>query len=144
MPTRASISASAVAFLFAATPAFAAGTVCPETAAATQSGAAPSADWSVSYSTAPLQLEMVTFYDGPPKDEASLVYDDFRTMKDSAVATWKFAKGTRGYWVKCSYRGTTMELSKALPPSVSTCRVTYNREAGLPTGLPAVKQIDCR
>ena len=118
--------------------------LCPETVTARQTGAAPAPGWSVSYSAAPLQLEMVTFYDGPPKEEASLVYDDFKTLKDSALATWRFSKAPRGYWVKCSYRGTTLELSKPLPPSISSCRVTYDRQVGLASGLPGIKSIDCR
>jgi hypothetical protein len=134
----------ACAALFASAPVFAADSLCPETVNTRQTGAAPAPDWSVSYSTSPNQLEMVTFYSGPPKDEASLVYDDFVSGKDSSLATWKFPKDPSGYWVKCSYRGTTLELSKALSPTVSSCRVTYNRDAGLPSGLPAIRSIACR
>jgi len=134
----------ACAALFAAAPVFAADSLCPETVNTRQTGTAPAPDWSVSYSTSPNQLEMVTFYNGPPKDEASLVYDDFVSIKDSSLATWKFPKDPRGYWVKCSYRGTTLELSKALSPTMSSCRVTYSRDAGLPSGLPPIRSIACR
>ena len=134
----------ACAALFASAPVFAADSLCPETVNTRQTGAAPAPDWSVSYSTSPNQLEMVTFYSGPPKDEASLVYDDFVSIKDSSLATWKFPKDPRGYWVKCSYRGTTLELSKALSPTMSSCRVTYSRDAGLPSGLPPIRSIACR
>lgn len=137
--------------LFVATSSFivvqasAADSLCPETVSTRQAGTAPSPDWSVSYNAAPNQLEMVTFYNGPPKDEASLVYDEFATAKNATtIATWKFEKDPRGYWVKCSYRGTTLEISKQLPATVSLCRVTYNREAGLPSGLPAIRNIACR
>jgi hypothetical protein len=112
------------AALLAAAPAFAADSLCPETVNTKQAGAPPAPEWSVSYSTAPNRLEMVTFYSGPPKDEASLVYDAFVNSKDSSLATWKFPRDARGYWVKCSYRGTTLELSKPLASSVSSCRVT--------------------
>jgi hypothetical protein len=132
------------AALFAAAPVFAADSLCPETVSAKQAGTAPAPEWSVSYSTSPNQLEMVTFYSGPPKDEASLVYDDFVSGKDSSLATWKFPRDARGYWVKCTYRGTTLELSKPLPSTLSSCRVTYNRDAGLPSGLPAIPSIGCR
>lgn len=132
------------AALLAAAPVFAADSLCPETVSTKQAGTAPAPEWSVSYSTALNQLEMVTFYSGPPKDEALLVYDDFVSGKDSSSATWKFPKDPRGYWVKCSYRGTTLELSKPLASSVSSCRVAYNRDAGLPSGLPAIRSIACR
>jgi hypothetical protein len=133
----------ATATVIAPLPASAADSLCPDTVSVTQSGVAPPG-WSASSSKTPIQLEMVTFYNGPPKDEASLVYDDFKRAKDSSIATWKFPKDPREYWVKCSYRGTTLELSKALPPAVSTCRVTYDREAGPPSGLPAIKSIACQ
>lgn len=87
---------------------------------------------------------MVTLYSGPPKNEASLDYDEFVSTNDSSVATWKFPKDPQGYRVKCSYRGTTLELSKPLPSPVSSCRVIYDREAGLPSGLPAIKRIACQ
>jgi len=134
----------AAAALFAAAPVFAADSLCPESVDTRQTGTAPAPEWSVSYSGSPNRLEMVTFYSGAPKDEASLVYDDFVSNKDSSLATWKFPRDARGYWVKCSYRGTTLELSKPLSATVSSCRVTYDRDAGLPSGLPAIRSIVCR
>jgi hypothetical protein len=130
--------------LMAAPLAVAADSLCPETVAVKQTGAAPAPEWSVSYRATPIELEMVTFYSGPPKEEASLVYDDFVRAKDSSVATWKFPKDARGYWVKCSYAGTTLELSRALPPTVSSCRVTYDRQASSPAGLPTIRRIACQ
>jgi hypothetical protein len=134
---------AALAFI-AALPVSAADSLCPDTVSVRQSGAAPAPDWSVSYSAAPLQVEMVTFYSGPPKEEASLVYDTWVNAKDTSTATWKFLHDARGYWIKCSYRGTTMELSKALPATLSSCRVTYDRQATSSSGLPAIKGIACR
>jgi hypothetical protein len=130
--------------LLATFSASASDSLCPDAVSVKQAGAAPAPEWSVSYSATATELEMVTFYSGPPKDEASLVYDDFAKAKDSSIATWRFPKDPRGYWVKCSYRGTTLELSKALPPTVSSCRVTYDRQAASPAGLPAIKHIACQ
>ena len=121
----------------------AADSLCPETVSAKQTGASPAPEWSVSYSNMPSQLEMITFYNGPPKDEASLVYDRLVRAKDSSTAMWKFVQDPRGYWVKCSYRGTTLELSKPLPSTVSRCRVTNDREVGLPSGFPGIKHVAC-
>ena len=132
------------ATLLTTSSASAADSLCPDTVSVKQTGAPPAPEWSLSYSGAPSELEMVTFYNGPPKEEASLVYDDFVRGKDSSTATWKFPKDPRGYWVKCSYRGTSLELSKALPPSVSSCRVNYERQAASPSGLPAIKRIACQ
>jgi hypothetical protein len=138
------ISFAVAVTLLAALPASASDSLCPDAVNVKQTGAAPAPEWSVSYSGTANELEMVTFYSGPPKDEASLVYDDFVNAKDSSTATWKFPKDPRGYWVKCSYRGTTVELSKALPPTVSSCRVAYDRQAASPAGLPAIKRIACQ
>ena len=124
--------------------AIAADSLCPETVSVKQTGAPPAPEWSVSYSNVPSQLEVITFYSGPPKDEASLVFDSLVRTKDSSIATWKFAQDPRGYWVKCSYRGTTLELSKPLPSTVSQCRVTYDRDVGSPSGLPAIKRMVCQ
>ena len=128
--------------LVAAIPVFAADSICPDTVSVTQTGTAPAPEWTVSYSATPVQVEMVTFFNGPPKEEASLVYDTWANAKDTSVATWRFPKDSRGYWIKCSYRRTSMELSKALPPTISSCRVTYDRQSSSSSGLPAVGRID--
>lgn len=134
-----------LALLGAAVPlAAAAGSLCPDTVSVKQTGAAPAPEWAVSYSSLPNHLESVTFYNGPPQDGASLVYDDRVKAKDSVRATWRFPKDPRGYWVQCAYRGTTLELAKALPATVSSCRVTYDREASSAAGLPAIKDIACQ
>jgi len=135
---------AALAALATALPAFAADALCPDSVSVRQTGAAPTPEWSVSYSALPNRLQMVTFYSGPPKDEASLVYDDFVNAKDSSTATWKFPKDARGYWVVCSYAGTTLELAKALPATLSSCQVVYDRTTASPSGLPAIKRIVCR
>jgi hypothetical protein len=75
----------------------AADSLCPETVSVKQTGAGPAPEWSVPYSTTPIQLEMITFYNGPPKDEVSLVYDTWTNAKDSPTASWKFPKDARGY-----------------------------------------------
>ena len=80
----------------------------------------------------------------PPRADTSLVFDDFVRGWDSATATRKVPKDPRGYSVKCSCRATTLEPSKPLPPAVSSCRVKYDRQAALPSGLPAIKRVACQ
>jgi hypothetical protein len=135
---------TAAAALFVAIPASGADSLCPDTVSVKQAGTTPAPEWSLSYSTAPTRLEMVTFYNGPPKDEASLAYDSWTDAKETSTAVWKLPKDARGYWIKCSYSGTTLELSKALPPPVSSCRVTYERQAASMAGLPAIKRVACQ
>jgi len=135
---------AAAATCTAVLSASAADSLCPESVSVKQTGVVPAPEWSMSYSAAPIQLEMVTFYSGPPKDEASLVYDTWTNAKDASTAAWKLPKDPRGYWIKCSYRGTTVEVAKALPPTMSSCRVTYERQAASAAGLPVIKRIACQ
>jgi len=117
--------------------------LCPDSVMVRQSGSAPSSQWTVSYRAAAPALESVTFFNGPPDEEASLAYDRIVDSKDTSLATWTFPKDARGYWVKCSYRDTTLELSQALPSTISACRVAYDRQASSASGLPAIKRITC-
>lgn len=143
-PHLLAFSLAGVATLIAVVPASASDTLCPDVVKVQQTGAAPAPEWTVSYSTLPNRIEMVTFYSGPPQDRASLVYDDWVNANDASHATWKFPKDPRGYWVECAYRGTTLQLSKALPPTVSSCRVTYDRQAASAAGLPSIKSVACQ
>ncbi len=117
---------------------------CPETINVDQKAIPPSAEWSVSYDSLPHVLEMVTFFSGPPQNNASLVYDKKSKTKGGWVGTWNFPKDAGGYWIQCSYRGTRAELSKRLPDSVSVCRVTYDDGSRFPSGLPVIQKIECR
>jgi len=87
---------------------------------------------------------MVTFFDGPPDDQASLVYDDFAKEKDSSIATWQLPRNPRGYWIKCSYSNTTLELARSLPEATASCQVTYSRAATSGQGLPLIERIACQ
>jgi len=135
-------------FVFALTLAgisFAAdGAWCPDTIKVDQKAIPPSPEWSVSYNSLPHQLETVTFFSGPPQENASLVYDEKSKTKGGWVGTWSFPREAGGYWIRCSYEGTRAELSKRLPDSVSVCRVTYNDGSLFPSGLPVIRKIECR
>jgi hypothetical protein len=120
------------------------GLLCPETVQVRQSSAPALQGWSVSYSEAPNRLEMVTFFNGPPEEQASLVYDRWTDGKGISTATWSLPRDARGYWVRCSYSGTSVELSKRLAPEISSCQVIYQRQAHGVAGLPAIERIACR
>ena len=117
---------------------------CPETIKVDQKAISPSPEWTVSYSSQPHQLEMVTFFSGPPQEMASLVYDKKSKTKGGWTGTWNFPKDGGGYWMQCSYAGTRAELSKRLPESVRVCRVTYDEGLHSMSGLPAIRKIECR
>jgi hypothetical protein len=117
---------------------------CPDTIKVDQKAIPPSPEWSVSYNSLPHQLEMVTFFSGPPQEKGSLVYDEKSKVKGGWVGTWNFPRDAGGYWIQCSYRGTRAELSRPLPNSVSICRVTYDDGSRFPSGLPVIRKIECR
>lgn len=119
-------------------------TFCPRTIKVEQKAISPSQEWKISYDPFPNQLEMVTFFSGPPEEEASLVYDKKTKIKGGWIGTWNFPKDPAGYWILCSYQGTRAELSRRLPDSVSVCRVTYDEGVHSVSGFPAIRKIECR
>ncbi len=99
--------------------------------------------WSPMLDDAPHRLAGVTFYDGPPAEKASLVYDQIKHGKGEDIATWTFAKQEdRRTWLVCSYSGTAVELSRTLPPHITTCLVAYDTQQQI-AGLPVIKRIAC-
>ncbi len=116
---------------------------CPPSIKVEQKAISPSQEWNVSYNPLPADLEMVTFFSGPPEENASLVYDKKTKVKGGWVGTWKFPKDPAGYWLRCSYRGTQAELSRRLPDSISACRVTYDETMHSAAGLPVIRKMEC-
>ena len=86
----------------------------------------------------------VTFFDGPPSEDASLVYDSESRAGQKRIATWRFAPDNkRAVWMQCSYAATTVVLSKRLPDKVSECTVTYQSDVSI-AGMPQVTAIRCK
>ena len=117
---------------------------CPGTVTVDEKVTSPPPEWRLSYSPLPRRLEMVTFFNGPPAEDASLVYDKRSKTKGGWIGTWQFPKDEKGYWIRCSYEGTRAELSRRIPDSVSICRVTYDDGSLFASGLPVVRKIECR
>lgn len=104
----------------------------------------PLAGWSAAYDTAPHQLAGITFYDGPAKENASLVYDDITKRAGNQIARWHFAPTAgRPIWIACRYAATAVVLTRALPATVSGCTVTYDSRQ-LVAGEPAIENISCK
>ena len=89
------------------------------------------------------QLAFVTFFDSPPDERVSLKYSSEGKRKGGWIATWALAANSRGYWIQCGYDNTTTVLSRRLPATVTTCKVTYERKTQVGSGLPAVKHVAC-
>jgi hypothetical protein len=121
-----------------------ASTLCPETINVHQTGSGLPAGWSVSYSKSPVQLEIVSLYIGPPKDGVPLGFDAMVNTMDGSVVNWQIPKDSRAYWIKCSYNGTTLELSKELPRTLSTCVVSLDRQTGTASAQQHIKALACK
>ena len=145
--------ASAVALMLRATPVEAAPpkaapepqgpSLCPETVKVEQRVVETPQGWGAGLSDTKSAIAMVTFFDGPPTERASLKYDTELKQRGGWVATWTLAPNTRGYWIQCAYDNTTAVLSRRLPESVKTCAVTYERNTKAASGLPLVKHVGC-
>lgn len=115
---------------------------CPRTLAVEQKATAPPG-WSAADDGSPHRLAGVTFFDGPPADLASLKYDDEASAEKEWTGIWHFEPNPRGFWITCTYSGTSIVLSRRLPAEVKVCRVTY--EKGSREGpVGDIKRIDCR
>lgn len=117
---------------------------CPATISARQRLNAPVAGWTAMEDDTPHSLAGITFYDGPPSEKASLVYDRITHGKTEQVATWTFAaQKDRPIWLACSYGGTSIQLTKALPTTITTCSVSYDPQQSI-DGMPVIKRIACK
>jgi hypothetical protein len=116
---------------------------CPASVAVRQAATAP-AGWAVAYDQKANGLAMVTFFEGPPAELASLVYDEQTSKGGEIRAVWRFPAGNKGIWMSCAYDGTRVVLSRQLPASVRTCTVKYDKTSASGGGLPAVRGIGCQ
>lgn len=117
---------------------------CPDVITTRQELTSSPSGWSPMLDDTPHNLAGITFYDGPPAEKASLAYDHLKHGKAEDLATWTFTKQEdRRIWLVCSYAGTAVELSRTLPPQITTCTVTYDPQTQI-AGLPSIKKIACR
>jgi hypothetical protein len=123
-------------------PALAGEVHCPETVSVNQSLAKPEPGWKPGTAALPIILAGVTLFDGPPEQQASLVYDRETLLHGKQVATWRFGPNS-GIWLSCQYSGTVIVLSRALPKNTTVCSVTYNPKQTV-AGLPLVEKIACQ
>jgi len=117
---------------------------CPATVAVEQRASAPAPDWTVSYSGYETAVAGVTFFDGPPSQQASLVPDSEKPSGDNIIQVWQLAKSDRGYWIQCNYANTTAQISRRLA-GVSRCDVVldHNMRFG-GGGGNVVKSVNCK
>jgi hypothetical protein len=87
---------------------------------------------------------MVTFFDGRPEEQASLVYDEIVATKDGSRATWRLQPDSaRGYYLVCTYEKPAKPVTQKLSPKVTNCVVEYGKPAQS-SKLPPVRSIQCK
>jgi hypothetical protein len=100
--------------------------------------------WRVSVDGRPHVLASVTFFDGRPEDQASLVFDGEVKRKDKVTRTWRFDSGWKsGVWMQLGYASTAILLARQLPQGTTECRVEFDRSVTV-DGFEQIKSIECR
>lgn len=101
----------------------------------------PATGWTVTQGDTSARLVGITFYDGAPKEEASLVPDSTTHVGDTDVAVWVFPKtGGRAQWLACRYERTGAVVARALAPSVRSASATYDAKGSI-EGLPTILKL---
>ena len=138
----AALLVAVASMLFAGAQRADAQVACPATIAVEQKAAAPG-QWSLGYATAPAELSSVAIFDGPPEEQASLKYDDERTLKDEIIQTWELPASGRGYWIVCGYTNTTAQLRRKLPDDARACEVAIEKGVTYGGGGIVIKHARC-
>ena len=74
------------------------------------------------------ELSAISLYSGHPRDEASLApHDDRAVTADLRESTWTLDGET---WVGCFYGGSSVQLVRALPATVTSCRMLEGVKPG--------------
>jgi hypothetical protein len=109
--------------VFLPLPALASEYVCPEDKKEDQQVSCVPHGWLSSTLTSNIpQSDMLTVFDGPPGEMASLVPDNEGATEN---AFWTFpAEKERPLWIQCGYAGSTTYLSRPLPDSTVKCTQT--------------------
>jgi hypothetical protein len=118
---------------------------CPASLSVDQKAAAAPAGWTVGYDKdRPSIVAGITFFDGPPDEQASLVYDSTVPGKAKWTAVWTFDPAPpKGIFLTCRYAGTTATLSRRLPAGTRECRVVFNKAVKV-DGFDQVESIACK
>jgi len=97
---------------------------CPQTIQVSPRVMNPPAGWSVDAEpvTQTHKLSGATLYDGPPKEQASLVPD----AREKGTSTWLLRPNPRGYYLECRYGEVT--LSRRISNELKQCQLVETKE----------------
>lgn len=111
--------------------------VCPPTVTTTETSSEHLSKWQAWIAPISHTWQSVNFYDGHPKEMASLA--PIKSTKQKA--TWQFAS-ERDTYVSCGYYRSVVELIQILPKHIKQCVVTYDAMSYGEQGL-IPKTIQC-
>jgi hypothetical protein len=116
---------------------------CPSRIEVNQRLAVQLPGWSAISEQIPHQLAGLTFFDGKPRDQASLAPDKQTAINGKTLALWTFGVSGNPIWVACRYAATDVMLTRELPRTVRTCSITYATRETI-DGLPVIDNVDCK
>jgi len=100
--------------------------------------------WACGKEAQPNRLASILISEGPPENQASLVYDSEAKHKNKMVATWQLdPESKERYWISCSFSGTSITVKKELPQGIKELRVSYDEEVKT-DGMPTVEKVEYR
>jgi len=106
--------------------------------------AQPITGWRAMVDKAPHRLSRVAFFDGPVEQNASLAPNKETQAGKIHTATWLLQPtAERTYWLACYYSRTSLMMTRALPPGLKECTVTYDRSVEI-DGMPSIKSLSCK
>lgn len=115
---------------------------CPKSIRTKQTVEAVPEGWKAANGKGEHFLAALTIFEGPPEQEASLVYDSYLKGTSTDEAIWKFDPAQH-IWISCVYQGTVVTLSKALPEKTTECKVRYSRSVPI-DGYQQIEQVTCK
>jgi hypothetical protein len=123
---------------------FAQGSYCPASISVKQTAEKIPDGWTATQDDMPNPWEGVTFYSGPPKENASLVYDRWTKSNGVESGIWHFARNASPpIWLSCRYSFTNVALAKQLPSNTTECMVVYKARTS-PAEPLEIQKVACR
>lgn len=123
---------------------YAQGSYCPASISVKQTAGEIPDGWMATQNDIPNTWEEVIFYSGPPKENASLVYDRWTKSNGVESGIWHFTRNAAPpIWLSCRYSFTNVTLPKQLPSNTTECTATYKARKS-PADPLEIQKLVCR
>ncbi len=143
-PACAAIAAASILSFVPDRPAVAADVTCPFEISVQQTLAEPVEGWATYVDPWPTELVNLSVFDGPPEELAELIFDDEIEDADTWSVFWLLqAENPRGYWIRCRYANTLVNIEQQLPAGVTRCEIVFEKMMSYADGRPVVRSMRC-